>query len=174
MRELAGLWRTALVIGLLLSCAEADAQVAARVDVSTLLAKGHAAYLDGKAEAALTFYEGATAAAPGESSIHFYIGCALARLGRDDEAVAALQTALSVDTGRNPNLANRVGMFRGQLEERRQNWDAAATAYQDVTSRGTQPVSVIAAAKTRQEAIAARARLSEAYASVRQRIKDAP
>jgi tetratricopeptide (TPR) repeat protein len=148
------------------------AQGKGSAEASTQLAKGHAAYLAGNAEAALAAYEQAKAASPDVPSIHFYLACALARQGREDEAVVALQTAISLDAGKNPTFANRLGLFRGQLEERRQKWAAAATAYGEVVTRGGQPLQVVAAAKTRAEVLSARDRLAESYAPVRQRLAD--
>jgi tetratricopeptide (TPR) repeat protein len=161
-----------VVIGLLFGSNLAAAQPFDRSEVSALLAKGHQAYREGNPEAALGFYEQARNAMPKEALFHFFVASALARQGRRDDCVVSLQTASGLAADKDLSLANRIAMFRGNLEESRQRWEEAAAAYREIATRGGIPTSVVSAAKARLEILAAREQFDKAYAPVRKRIAD--
>jgi Ca-activated chloride channel family protein len=95
-------------------------------DVGSLLRQGNGAYVRGRFDEALGFYQRAEVLEPDALAIHYNLGNALYRLNRHDEALSELALAA---TDRNPTRRANALYNTGNVQYRRQQLDRAIDSY---------------------------------------------
>lgn len=137
------------------------------------LARGHALYLSGDYEGALSAYEEAKTKTPGDPLGYYFIGCALAKLDRYDDAIISMRTIANVGGGKNPSLEAKGLFMIAVIEEMRAKLDSAKEAwnvYKGYAQTHTDAVTFIPTAEARLSAFEKKRALDEQYVAVRERI----
>jgi Flp pilus assembly protein TadD len=80
---------------------------------------GWLAYLDGRAEEALTYHRQADAVEPYSAKIHYQMGLALVQLGRGPEAAVQFEKAVEIDPGLAPQIRQHLDEMRSHAPKGR-------------------------------------------------------
>ncbi len=137
------------------------------------LARGHELYKSGNYEGALSTYEQAKSDRPNDPVAYYFIGCALAKLGRYDNAVVALRTMANMAGTRERALHAKALFVIAYIEElrgSRENAKEAWIAYKGYAQTAGDITAYISTADARLEAFEKVEKLDQEYGIVRERI----
>ena len=137
------------------------------------LARGHGLYLSGDHAGALSAYEEAKKAESGNPIVYYFIGCAMAKVGRYDDAMVTLKAMTTLGGDSDVSLMAKslfmiavVQEMGGRLDAAKEAW----VAYQDYARSHVNAVTFAATPEARLAAIEKKKKLDVEYAVVRERI----
>ena len=137
------------------------------------LARGHDLYKTGNYEGALSAYEQAKSDQPNDPIAYYFIGCALAKLGRFDNAIIALKTMATMAGTRERALHAKALFMVAVVEElqgKRENAKEAWQAYKSYAVTAGDITTFPATAESRLQAFEKVEKLDQEYKIVRERI----
>jgi len=136
---------------------------------------GHEAMLRKEYDAAVRQYLKAKESASGNPEVYYYLASARMAKGDYDQALSDFRTAIEIAGTKRVDIHAKCLFSMAVLEESRQKWDAAKSAWQDYVSFANSHKDVpvfIENAEARIKALDARAELDKSYEPVRKRIAD--